>query len=120
MMHEEKITRLSFTVQSSLVSNHLYCHYQYFQQTHVEAFIQADPYIEYNSPQLQPRTRIILPTSISCSFLHILGEELASDKVDQLGLCAEHGNGGSCKAQRPNADVNQPCHPTLIAAEECL
>lgn len=60
------------------------------------------------------------PMSISCSFLHILGEELASDKADQLGLCAQHGNGGSCKAQRPNADVNQPCRPTLIAAEECL
>ena len=50
MMHEEKITRLSFTVQSSLVSNHLYCHYQYFQQTHVETFIQADPCKEYNPP----------------------------------------------------------------------
>lgn len=58
--------------------------------------------------------------SISCSFLHIPGEELASDKVDQLGLCAEHSNDGCGKAQSTHADVNQPCHPTLIAAEEHL
>ena len=75
---------------------------------------------KYDPQHLQPHTRIILPSSISRSFLHVLGEELASDKVDQLGLRAEHGDGGSCKAQRPDADVNQPCRPTLVAAEECL
>ena len=58
--------------------------------------------------------------SVSCSFLHIPGEELASDKVNQLGLCAEHSNDGCCKAHSPSADVNQPCHPTLITAEEYL
>jgi len=72
------------------------------------------------SPLLQACTRTIVHTSISCSFLHIPGEELASDKVDQLGLCAEHSNNSCCKAQSPHADVNQPCHPTLIAAEEYL
>lgn len=58
--------------------------------------------------------------SISRSFLHILGEELASDKVDELGLCAEHRKDSGCKAESPHADVNQPRHPTLIAAEEHL
>ena len=72
------------------------------------------------SPLLQARTRTVLHMSISCSFLHISGEELASDKMDQLGLCAEHSKDGCCKAQSAHADVNQPCHPTLIAAEEYL
>lgn len=58
--------------------------------------------------------------SISRSFLHIPGEELASDEVDQLGLCAEHSNDSCCKAQSPHADVRQPRHPPLIAAEHHL
>lgn len=58
--------------------------------------------------------------SISRSFLHIPGEELASDEVDQLGLCAEHSNDSCGKAESPHADVRQPRHPPLIAAEHHL
>lgn len=93
--------------------------YQCFQQTHVETFYHTD-LCNRHSPSLPARKRIVLHISVSCSFLHIPGEELASDKVNQLGLRAEHGNDGCCKAHSPNADVNQPCHPTLITAEEYL
>lgn len=56
----------------------------------------------------------------SCSFFQIAGEELAPDKVDELGLCAEHGNEGRCETQGARADVEQPGHPALVTAEPHL
>lgn len=77
-------------------------------------------YGKNHSPLLQAHTRTVVHRSRSCSFLQIAGEELAPDKVDELGLCAEHRNQGCCKAQGTRADVDQPGHPALVTAEPHL
>lgn len=127
MMHKEKMIHLSFAVLTSsedkiicmLQSSTLPLPYQCFQ-IHVETFFPYRSYGKKHSPLLQAHTRTVLHRIRSCSFLQIAGEELAPDKVDELGLCAEHRNQGCCKAQGTRADVDQPGHPALITAEQHL
>lgn len=128
MMHKEKMIRLSFAVLTSS-EDKIICMwqlstlplpYQCFQ-THVETFFHTDLIMEKNhSPLLQAHTRTVVHRSRSCSFLQIAGQELAPDKVDELGLCAEHRNQGCCKAQGTRADVDQPGQPALVTAEPHL